>query len=90
VVSYLSARTGRALPVHFTKNGERLEIRARHAVGINESNAHFEAALAGLGIIQTFITWPILISPAERWCRYSKTGSRRPTRSMWSIRPTAT
>ncbi|SHM73768.1 DNA-binding transcriptional regulator, LysR family [Duganella sacchari] len=54
VVSYLSARTGRALPVHFTKNGERLEIRARHAVGINESNAHFEAALAGLGIIQTF------------------------------------
>jgi DNA-binding transcriptional LysR family regulator len=54
VVNYLSARTGRAMPMHFERNGERLEIRPRHAVGINESNAHFEAALAGLGVIQTF------------------------------------
>jgi DNA-binding transcriptional LysR family regulator len=54
VVSYLSARSGRAMPMHFARGGEKLEIRARHAVGVNESNAHFEAALAGLGIIQTF------------------------------------
>lgn len=54
VVNYLSARTGRVLPMHFEKNGRRAEIAARHVVGINESNAHFAAGLAGLGIIQTF------------------------------------
>ncbi|CAN7559571.1 LysR substrate-binding domain-containing protein [Duganella sp. LjRoot269] len=54
VVSYLSASTGRAMAMHFSRGGEKLEIRVRHAVGVNESNAHFEAGLAGLGIIQTF------------------------------------
>lgn len=54
VVNYLSARTGRILPMRFERNGRRLEIAARHGVGINESNAHFAAGLAGLGVIQTF------------------------------------
>jgi LysR family transcriptional regulator, regulator for bpeEF and oprC len=54
VVNYLSARTGRVLPMHFEKSGRRIEIAARHVVGVNESNAHFAAGLAGLGIIQTF------------------------------------
>ncbi|WP_332851851.1 LysR family transcriptional regulator [Duganella sp. S19_KUP01_CR8] len=54
VVNYLSARTGRATPVAFARTAQKLEIRPRHAIGINESNAHFAAALAGLGVIQTF------------------------------------
>jgi DNA-binding transcriptional LysR family regulator len=54
VVNYLSARTGRVTPMRFNKGGEKLEISLRHAVGVNESNAHFAAGLAGLGIIQTF------------------------------------
>ncbi|WP_266170518.1 LysR family transcriptional regulator [Dyella subtropica] len=54
VVNYLSALTGRPHPMHFENNGRRLQISARHAVGINESNAHFAAGLAGLGVIQTF------------------------------------
>jgi len=54
VVNYLSALTGRVLPMRFENNGHRLEISARHVVGINESNAHFAAGLAGLGVIQTF------------------------------------
>jgi DNA-binding transcriptional LysR family regulator len=54
VVNYLSARTGRAMPIRFSKNGEKIELAARHAVGVNESNGHYAAGLAGLGIFQTF------------------------------------
>ena len=53
-VTYLSARTGRAMPMHFQKGNEKLELTPRKAVGVNESNAHFAAGLAGLGIMQTF------------------------------------
>ena len=54
VVSYLSARTGRVLPMRFADKQRPVEIAARHFVGVNESNAHFAAGLAGLGVMQTF------------------------------------
>jgi DNA-binding transcriptional LysR family regulator len=54
VVSYLSAHSGRALPLRFLRGAEKLEIAPRHALGVNESNAHLAAALAGLGAVQTF------------------------------------
>ena len=54
VVSYLSARTGRAMPLHFIKGSEKIDLSPRHAIGVNESNGHYAAGLAGLGIIQTF------------------------------------
>jgi len=54
VVNYLSARTGRVLPMRFSDKQRPVEITARHVVGVNESNAHFAAGLAGLGVMQTF------------------------------------
>lgn len=54
LVSYLSPQTGRAFPFRFERDGEKLEIKVEHRVGVNESNAHLAAALAGLGIVQTF------------------------------------
>lgn len=54
VVNYLSARTGRVLPMRFLDKRRSVELDVRHAVGVNESSAHFAAGLAGLGIIQTF------------------------------------
>lgn len=54
IVNYLSARTGRILPMKFAHKQRRIELAARHVVGVNESNAHFAAGLAGLGVIQTF------------------------------------
>lgn len=54
VINYVSARTNRALPMQFEKNGERIEYVGRQSMGVNESNAHFAAGLAGLGVIQTF------------------------------------
>ncbi|MEN4918457.1 LysR family transcriptional regulator [Achromobacter spanius] len=54
LVSYLSPQNGRAFPFRFERDGEKFEIKVEHRVGVNESNAHLAAALAGLGIVQTF------------------------------------
>ncbi len=54
LVSYLSPQTGRPFPFRFERDGEKCEIKVDHRIGINESNAHLAAGLAGLGIIQTF------------------------------------
>ncbi|MCX4145957.1 LysR family transcriptional regulator [Paraburkholderia madseniana] len=54
IVSYVSARTGRVMPMRFQKGSERIEIGGSQGMGVNESNAHVAAGLAGLGVIQTF------------------------------------
>ncbi|HTD06025.1 LysR family transcriptional regulator [Undibacterium sp.] len=54
VVSYLSARTNRVAPMNFTRGGKKVEVVGARTVGVNESNAHLAAGLAGLGVIQTF------------------------------------
>lgn len=54
LVSYLSPVSGRAFPFRFRDKGEALEVDIPHYLGVNESNAHLAAAVAGLGIIQTF------------------------------------
>jgi DNA-binding transcriptional LysR family regulator len=54
LVGYLSTRTGRAFPFRFEHNGERSEISTECRIGVNESNAHLAACVAGLGIVQTF------------------------------------
>jgi len=54
LVSYLSPVTGRPFPFRFTEQGETQELTLTHHIGVNESNAHLAAAVAGMGIIQTF------------------------------------
>ncbi|ELV2843058.1 LysR family transcriptional regulator [Enterobacter cloacae] len=54
LICYLSPVTGRPFPFRFRKGGEVQEIGISHYLGVNESNAHLAAAVAGLGIIQTF------------------------------------
>jgi DNA-binding transcriptional LysR family regulator len=51
-VTYFSNRTGRAYPFAFERDGEVVEFPVRYKVALNESNAHMEAVLAGLGISQ--------------------------------------
>lgn len=55
VVSYLSARTNRMVPMNFAQAGQKVEVFGTPAIGVNESNAHVAAGLAGLGVIQTFV-----------------------------------
>lgn len=54
LISYLSPQTGRAFPFRFQRGAEKVEIKTVYHIGVNESNAHLAAALAGLGIMQTF------------------------------------
>jgi DNA-binding transcriptional LysR family regulator len=54
VIGYISTQNGRAVPLRFEHEGERTEIKVEYRLGINESNAHLAAAIAGLGIVQTF------------------------------------
>jgi len=48
------AQTGRVVPFRFACDGEKTEIKIAPYIGVNESNAHMAACLAGLGIAQTF------------------------------------
>jgi DNA-binding transcriptional LysR family regulator len=54
LVAYLTAQQGRAIPFRFQRDGQLLELKAERYIGINESNAHTAACVAGLGLIQTF------------------------------------
>ncbi len=54
LVSYVLSQTGRAVPFRFEHAGEKIEIKVEHRMGVNESNAHLAACVAGLGIVQTF------------------------------------
>jgi DNA-binding transcriptional LysR family regulator len=60
VVSYFSASSGKRFPLRFERDGERLEHVASNGVAVNESTAHLNALLAGLGIGQSF---GFLVSP---------------------------
>lgn len=52
MVHYFFAGNGKLAPLDFTRNGERIEIKGHYSVSVNEGNAYFAAALAGLGITQ--------------------------------------
>ncbi len=54
LVAYVSSDTGRPVPLRFAHDGQSTEIKIEHRVGINESNAHLAACVAGLGVAQTF------------------------------------
>lgn len=54
LVSYLLPSSGRAVPFRFRGEEGAFEIKAEHRLGVNESNAHLAAAVAGMGLVQTF------------------------------------
>ncbi len=54
LVAYVSSDTGRAFPFRFERDGKKTEVKVDHRVGVNESNAHLAACVAGLGVVQTF------------------------------------
>lgn len=54
LINYVAAGTGRVLPSPFGKGAGLIEIEGTAFVGVNDSNAHVAAGLAGLGLIHTF------------------------------------
>ncbi|WP_313606563.1 LysR family transcriptional regulator [Rhizobium sp.] len=55
VVSYFSASSGKRFPLRFQRGDERIDYAPGSAgISVNESTAHLNALLAGLGIGQSF------------------------------------
>ncbi|KVX97342.1 LysR family transcriptional regulator [Burkholderia ubonensis] len=51
IVGFLWARTGKALPFAMECDGERVNVRGRYVLAVDDGNAYLEAGLAGLGIL---------------------------------------
>jgi len=66
LVRYFFANAGRQNAIAFCRGDERIVVRGRYVVSVNDSNAHLAAALAGLGVIQTmtFMAQPHIDSGA--------------------------
>lgn len=54
LAGYFSSLSGRAFPLEFHRAGERLLVKAGEATSVNESTAHLNVLVHGLGIGQTF------------------------------------
>lgn len=55
LIGYVLTRNGRSVPLRFRRDAEKIEMKLEHYIGVNESNAHLAACMAGLGIAQTFL-----------------------------------
>jgi LysR family transcriptional regulator, regulator for bpeEF and oprC len=54
IAGYFSSLTAKAVPLELRRGEERAVVQAQPLVAVNESTAHINALLAGLGIGQTF------------------------------------
>lgn len=54
ISGYFSSLTGRAFPLEFNRHGERVAVKPGDGTSFNESTAHVNALLHGLGVGQTF------------------------------------
>ncbi len=54
VVGYFSAASGRAMSLRFQRGEEAIEIAPSPRLAVNESTAHLNTILVGLGIAQTY------------------------------------
>ena len=51
IVGFLWARTGKVQPYALQRGAERLHVRGRHALAVDDGNAYLAAGLAGLGVL---------------------------------------
>ncbi|MBV4545616.1 LysR family transcriptional regulator [Pseudomonas triticicola] len=51
VVAFLWARTGKPLPYTLQNGTERLQIKGRHVLAVDDGNAYLAAGLAGMGVL---------------------------------------
>lgn len=50
LVRYFFSGSGRQLPIELERDGERVTVKGRHFIAVNDGNALLAAALTGLGI----------------------------------------
>ena len=54
IVGYFSSLTGRASPLEFRRGAEQVLVQGQAVVAVNESTAHLNALLTGVGLGQAF------------------------------------
>lgn len=52
-VGYLNAQSGRVMPMTFRRVDEEIEIQPRYVVSVNDSRTYVNAAISGMGVIQS-------------------------------------
>jgi DNA-binding transcriptional LysR family regulator len=74
LVRYFFAGSERQLPIELVRGDERISVKGRHFIAVNDGNALLAAGLAGLGIlhIPAFIVQPhidagTLVPTLEKW-----------------------
>jgi DNA-binding transcriptional LysR family regulator len=78
IVGFLWARTGKALPFSMRNGLERVQIKGRYALAVDDGNAYLAAGLAGLGVL-----WlPTYMSMA-----FEERGELVPLFDSWSLEP---
>ena len=65
-------------PLTFARAGERLDVRGRSIVSVNDGSAYLALAMAGMGIIQ---------APAFMVYEALREGRLRPVLAEWSVEP---
>jgi len=51
IVGFLWARTGKALPYAMSRGSERVHIKGRYVLAVDDGNAYLAAGLAGMGVL---------------------------------------
>ncbi len=51
IVAFLSPRTGKLWPTTLRQGDARIEVKARHALAVDDGNAYLAAGLAGVGVL---------------------------------------
>lgn len=51
IVGFLSSRTGKLLPSTLRQGDARIEVKAKHALAVDDGNAYLAAGLAGVGVL---------------------------------------
>jgi DNA-binding transcriptional LysR family regulator len=78
IVGFLWSSTGRILPCNLQRGEERVEVRGRYAIAMDDGNAYLAAGLAGLGAL-----WLPHYLAAPHLAR----GELLPLLEDWSIAP---
>lgn len=74
LIRYFFAGSERQLPIELARGDERISVKGKHAIAVNDGNALLAAGLAGLGILHApaFIAQPHidagrLVATLEEW-----------------------
>lgn len=75
IVGFLSPRTGRLLSYPLRRDGERIDVQARHVLAVDDGNAYLAAGLAGMGVVwlpdymaRAHLARGELVPLFEGWC----------------------